>query len=456
MDGARRLALSSIAPSVPTPRHQQPLRVVLCAAMYWWNAEAAYAADQAQILARAGHQVWVLTTPNSPNAHQLERRGLALLTNTNLSTQNPFALWRGVRRFRAFLQAQRIQVVNVFRSREFVPVAVACGRFPQWPWSTGTASQNDVLPSMPGPRLVRTRGIVRAMRKSRFNIDLHLNRCDALVAPSQVLRTQWAKSLNIPAERIHCVYQAAPNWAAATHTPTPKTSRKPAPNLKTPKADNNFNPATHRHQLAQQLQLNPSRVWFVVVGRVSPEKGHAPLLHAFAHLQKRWQKAQQSAFPPKQKAQQKPSFPPALLLCTKDDGGELRKHLTSLVQSLELQTSVRWLPFVQNLPSIVNSCDVGVIPSIASEVNCRIAFELMSVGLPVVVFPTGALPEVVVHQQSGLVAPSHLPEALADLLWDIATNPNLRQRLGKQAQQQARERFSPAVFLRETLAILRG
>ncbi len=380
--------------------------------MYWWNAEAAYAADQACILQQAGHRVWVLTTPYSPNAHQLERRGLSLLTHTNLTTHNPFKLWQGIKRFRTFLQAHHIQVVNVFRSSELIPTVIACGNVALWPWPSNEASMR--------PCVVRTRGIARPMRKNSLSINLQLQSCAALVAPSKIARTQWASALQVPSKRIHCIYQPAPVGLLGTQNPEQKKALR----------------TVTRQRIAKRFGLNPTALWFAMVGRVAPEKGHEPLLRAFAQLQK-------SAQP------QSPDL--ALLMCTKDDGGALRSQLMQQVQTLQIGDYVRWLPFVQDLPWVVHSCDVGVIPSIASEVNCRIALEFMALGLPVVAFPTGALPEVVLHQVNGLIARNCSVTALADVLQQITADALLRKRLGQGAAKQACNKFSPTLFLQNTL-----
>jgi len=96
--------------------------------------------------------------------------------------------------------------------------------------------------------------------------------------------------------------------------------------------------------------------------------------------------------------------------------------------------------------------DLGVIPSLASEVNCRVAEEFFSVAVPVVAFPTGALPEVVEDGVSGRVTRSHQPQALAEALEGLIADGALRETLGAGGRREAERRFSKSRFLAETLA----
>lgn len=50
------------------------LRVLIGSNVHWWNAEAAYAAQTAQILLSAGCQVWVIAPANTKNFSELKKR----------------------------------------------------------------------------------------------------------------------------------------------------------------------------------------------------------------------------------------------------------------------------------------------------------------------------------------------------------------------------------------------
>ena len=74
--------------------------------------------------------------------------------------------------------------------------------------------------------------------------------------------------------------------------------------------------------------------------------------------------------------------------------------------------------------------------------------EAMATGLPVVATTVGGIPEVVIHGQSGLLAPPGDSAALAELLVMLATDRDLRQQLGRRARARVVERFDRVSMIR--------
>jgi colanic acid/amylovoran biosynthesis glycosyltransferase len=68
--------------------------------------------------------------------------------------------------------------------------------------------------------------------------------------------------------------------------------------------------------------------------------------------------------------------------------------------------------------------------------------EAMALGLPVVTTSLNGLAEAVVHDRTGLVVPGHDPEALADALQRLLTDPELRVRLALEARRHVEAHFS--------------
>jgi glycosyltransferase involved in cell wall biosynthesis len=80
------------------------------------------------------------------------------------------------------------------------------------------------------------------------------------------------------------------------------------------------------------------------------------------------------------------------------------------------------------------------------------AVEAQAAGLPVVACRTGGLPEVVCHGRNGLLVPPRNPEALAEAILLLVTDPRLRARLGANGARDA-ERFSVEVNVERTLQL---
>jgi glycosyltransferase involved in cell wall biosynthesis len=71
------------------------------------------------------------------------------------------------------------------------------------------------------------------------------------------------------------------------------------------------------------------------------------------------------------------------------------------------------------------------------------ALEAMAHGLPVVGMRSGALPELIVDQETGLLAEVTEPGSLVSHLARLLENAELRTRLGAASQESVAQRFSP-------------
>jgi glycosyltransferase involved in cell wall biosynthesis len=89
------------------------------------------------------------------------------------------------------------------------------------------------------------------------------------------------------------------------------------------------------------------------------------------------------------------------------------------------------------LPPLLRSADVVVVPSIAQEALGRVAVEAMGVGRPVVASRIGGLPTTVVDGGTGLLFEPGNADDLAEKLARLLDDPDLRNRLGR----AGRDRF---------------
>lgn len=82
--------------------------------------------------------------------------------------------------------------------------------------------------------------------------------------------------------------------------------------------------------------------------------------------------------------------------------------------------------------------------------------EAMAAGLPLVVTPVGALPEVLAEDVNGHFVPVGDSAALAEAIIRLARDPDLRARMGKANRDLALTRFSRQRFIMDLGAIFRG
>lgn len=159
----------------------------------------------------------------------------------------------------------------------------------------------------------------------------------------------------------------------------------------------------------------PPRVRFIALGRLDRRKGLDLALEALART-------------------------PLATLEIVGDGSE-RAALESIVGRLGLRTRVRFTGHEDDVRSAIARSDVAL--SSAREEGLGIALlESMAMGLPVVAFPTGGIPEIVLDGETGWLAGDRTAGALADAMAAAVVSRPERERRGAAARRRVVERFS--------------
>jgi len=131
-------------------------------------------------------------------------------------------------------------------------------------------------------------------------------------------------------------------------------------------------------------------------------------------------------------------FPDVEFLLVGD--GPLRPELEKEAERLGLRDRVQFLGDRRDIPAILASMDLSVVPS-ASESLSNVALESMAAGVPVVATRVGGNPELI-SEQRGLLVPSDDEEALAAALERLLQDGAQRAAFGKNAREFARQNFS--------------
>ena len=83
--------------------------------------------------------------------------------------------------------------------------------------------------------------------------------------------------------------------------------------------------------------------------------------------------------------------------------------------------------------------------------------EALSLGCPIVATAVGGIPEVIVDQQNGLLAPANNPNALAALCERLIENNDFARRLGEQGRRDCRLHYDPKTIANRAIsAYLKG
>ncbi len=123
------------------------------------------------------------------------------------------------------------------------------------------------------------------------------------------------------------------------------------------------------------------------------------------------------------------------------DGVE-RSNVEALARDSGLGSDdVRFLGFRNDVPDLLAAADIFVLPSRAEGLPMSI-LEAMSHRLPVACTPVGGNPELVFDGEHGRLVPVDDPQALADALAPMVSDPELRQRQGEAGYRRVTNDFS--------------
>ncbi len=157
------------------------------------------------------------------------------------------------------------------------------------------------------------------------------------------------------------------------------------------------------------------------VGRFDTPKNHAGLLWAFRILQK--------------------ERPNARLHLVGD--GDLRPEMEQLSRELGIAEFVTFHGMQANVYPYLQDADVFTLPSVYEGIPMTI-IEAMGTGLPIAATQVGGIPDLIRHEESGLLCPC-AEEAIAAVLARLLREEDLRRRLGQKAREESAAYSSDAM-----------
>jgi len=157
-----------------------------------------------------------------------------------------------------------------------------------------------------------------------------------------------------------------------------------------------------------------------ILGRISQEKGHLDFVDAARRLS--W------------------SFPEIRFAVF---GAAL---FADAAYERQVRTCAAGLPidfhgWTDNVSEALHAIDVLAVPSGPAEGATRVIMEAFSAGTPVVAFPSGGIPELVRHGETGLLTAAHTSESLAATLQTLLDDPVLMARLSTRGRREWEQRF---------------
>jgi glycosyltransferase involved in cell wall biosynthesis len=128
--------------------------------------------------------------------------------------------------------------------------------------------------------------------------------------------------------------------------------------------------------------------------------------------------------------------------------GALRPELERQAADIGLKDHFSFLGRRDDIPRILRSCDIAVLPSKAEGLPNAV-LEYMCAGLPTIASAVGGNAEIVRDGATGLLVPPQNSEALADAILRLLREPDLARKIAKDSQQYVLENFSFARLVRE-------
>ena len=168
---------------------------------------------------------------------------------------------------------------------------------------------------------------------------------------------------------------------------------------------------------ASKVDFGVEKINFLMLGRLSKQKGHALSLQALAEINsKKWK------------------------LSIVGDG-ELKSSLERYVKKLNIVDNVEFLPFVDDVSEVLDSCQILLFPSLWEGLGI-VAREAMSAGRVVIASSTGGIPEYIEDSVTGYLVETGNVDALKNKIqWCLANTDKLEQ-VATNAKKYAKENFA--------------
>ncbi|MEE4362483.1 MAG: glycogen synthase [Desulfotignum sp.] len=310
---------------------------------------------------------------------------------------------------------------------------------------TGTANRADVIHChtwytymagcllkqiLQAPLVVTTHSLEphRPWKKDQLGDSYHatcwlektaMENADGIIAVSETMKQNVMDLYQIDPEKIHVIYNGV---------------------------DTRFFCETSRPETLRSYGIDPDKPYILFVGRITRQKGIMHLIRAISMVDPGVQ---------------------TVLCASAPDTSEIAQEMETRVKSASQETGreILWISEtipLQDLPVLYSHAAVFVCPSVYEPFGI-INLEAGACGTSVVAAAVGGIPEVVVHNETGLLVPFDAaqdaepknPETYAaDLAAAVNTllrAPEKRVQMGAAARKRIEQQFSWTSIARQTL-----
>ena len=170
-----------------------------------------------------------------------------------------------------------------------------------------------------------------------------------------------------------------------------------------------------------------------LIGRIAPEKGQTEFLRAASLLRGYLPGAE-------------------FLICGAPLFGASDRY-SSEVRAIAQELPVTFLEWQPDVSHVLHTLDLLALPS-KEEGMGRAALEAFSAGVPVVAFPTGGIPEIIVDGETGFLTGDASPEALVETILQVTAKRDLLQQVACAARLAYQRCYTVASYQERITGLL--
>ncbi len=288
-------------------------------------------------------------------------------------------------------------------------------RFPFWRSMVDVDQLIEIRQKLTQLKRTFTPDLVHINAVNRSNFFYHLT---AGVHPAPLLVTLHGVMVSQADDLMKRTLRSA-DWVAGCSEAILEKARRLAPEI-TPGSSVIHNGLDVPTLQPAPLSFDPPSL--LCLGRLVEEKGFDVALDAFASLLA--------------------CFPKARLIIAGD--GPARAGLEHQASILGIGDAVEFTGWItpEKVPELINTASVVVMPSRWEEPFGLVALEAALMFRPIVATRVGGLPEIVVHQQTGLLVERENSKALSEAVAFLLEHPEIARRMGRDARIRVEKEFS--------------
>jgi len=219
------------------------------------------------------------------------------------------------------------------------------------------------------------------------------------VCVSKTVKDHFARVTGVPKGKIDVVHNGIPLASFSEH----------------------LSPSAKK-ELRRSLSIPGDHAIVGTVGRLIEDKGHRYLLEAFPTILA--------------------ARPDTTFLMVGD--GELKELLKDLCTKLGIEKNVIFIGSRDDVPALLDIMSIFVYPTFREALGIAV-IEAMAMGKAIVATNDAAIPELITHDQEGILIPPGKPGELAKNIVDLLNNPTKRVALGQAARVKSLKFSSEAM-----------